>query len=44
MKFNSVLQKEVERKRRFKKINDYPETRRVGLHLYMCAKDILEKK
>ena len=29
--------------RGIKKINDYPETRWEGLHLHVCAKDILEK-
>ena len=43
MKFNPVLQKEVE-EREIKKINDYPETRCVRLHLHMYAKDISEKK
>ena len=42
VKFNPTLQKEMEEKRRIKKINDYPETS-VG-YIYMCAKDILEKK
>ena len=40
VKFNPTLQKEMERG--IKKINDYPETR--WGYIYMCTKDILEKK
>ena len=45
MKFNPTFQKEMEMEERcIKKINDYPEIS-VRLHLiYMCDKDILEKK
>ena len=42
MKFNSTLQKEIEKKEEIKKINDYPETRCGATST--CVKDILEKK